>query len=198
MLRQTLLLLTAAVVIALGFSAATASECGKASWYDKSAGAHGGLAAAHPSLPFGTLVVVENLDNGRRASMTIKDRRAFYRGQDHRCTREAAEKLDFIEAGIARVRISSGGRRVSEVLPIKTGPSSHYDLGSRRSRYPQAMVSAFLLATILAVLPTARGDLEDRASETLYIAVQRTVSFGNSSDQVTVEHIDPTRHTLQS
>ena len=111
MLRLSAMLLTigtAAVLTSSGLSAKSAAECGKASWYDELAGAHGGLAAAHPSLPFGTRVLVENLDNGRTATLVINDRGPFTGGRVIDVTREAAEQLDFVEAGIARVRISSG------------------------------------------------------------------------------------------
>ena len=36
------------------------------------------LSAAHPSLPFGTRVVVTNLANGRKLTLTINDRGPFY------------------------------------------------------------------------------------------------------------------------
>lgn len=84
-------------------------ECGEASWYDVSAGASGGLAAAHPSLPFGTQVVVENLTNGRSTTVKINDRGPFTGGRIIDVTREAAEQLGFVKQGVARVRISLAG-----------------------------------------------------------------------------------------
>ena len=94
-------LAVAAVTLAYGpaMSAAMSApkpECGKASWYDKSAGAGEGMSAAHPSLPFGTKVVVENLDNGRTATVEINDRGPFTGGRIIDVSRAAAEQLDFV------------------------------------------------------------------------------------------------------
>jgi hypothetical protein len=59
-------------------------QIGRASWYDfKSRTASGeqmnptAMTAAHPSLPFGTQVVVENLSNGRSVVVRINDRGPF-------------------------------------------------------------------------------------------------------------------------
>jgi peptidoglycan lytic transglycosylase len=104
----------AAVIMAYGpaMSAAKSApkpECGEASWYDKSAGAGPGMSAAHPSLPFGTKVVVENLDNGRTATLEINDRGPFTGGRVIDVSRAAAEQLDFVNAGVAQVRITTPG-----------------------------------------------------------------------------------------
>ncbi len=108
-------------------------QCGAASWYDESAGtqsADGGrvdpsaLAAAHRSLPFGTRVRVENLGNGRAATLIIKDRGPFVRGRIIDVTRAAAEALAFIDSGITRVRISTlePGVALAEVAAIDKCP----------------------------------------------------------------------------
>ena len=108
-------------------------QCGAASWYDESAGtqsADGGrvdpsaLAAAHRSLPFGTRVRVENLGNGRAATVIIKDRGPFVRGRIIDVTRATAEALAFIDSGITRVRISTlePGVALAEVAAIDKCP----------------------------------------------------------------------------
>jgi rare lipoprotein A len=67
------------------------------------------LVAAHPQYPFGTLVRVTNLRNGRRVTVTIVDRgpvrRARASGVIIDLSRAAAEELDFIEMGRTRVRL---------------------------------------------------------------------------------------------
>ena len=47
-------------------------QVGEASWYGFAPG--DGLTAAHPWLPFGTVVTVENLENGRAVQVVINDR----------------------------------------------------------------------------------------------------------------------------
>jgi rare lipoprotein A len=63
------------------------------------------LVAAHPSLPFGTRLRVENLRNGRTVEVTVIDRGPFARGRILDLSRRAAEELDFIRQGHTRVRI---------------------------------------------------------------------------------------------
>ena len=89
-------------------------ECGDASWYDQDGTktAAGGqvdadtLTAAHPSLPLGTKVRVENLDNGRSAILEIDDRGPFTQGRIIDVSRAAAEKLDFVRDGVTSVRVT--------------------------------------------------------------------------------------------
>jgi rare lipoprotein A len=101
---------------AAAFPAAAMVQCGTASWYDERAGkqaADGGvvnpsaLAAAHPSLTFGTKVRVENLRNGRETTVVINDRGPFTGGRVIDLTRAAAEQLGFVDGGVTRVRIST-------------------------------------------------------------------------------------------
>lgn len=61
------------------------------------------MTAAHPDLPFGTLVRVSNPANGRTAVLRINDRGPFVRGRIIDVSRAAAERLGFKQAGLARV-----------------------------------------------------------------------------------------------
>lgn len=63
------------------------------------------LTAAHPSLPFGTRVRVTNLSNGRSVVVRISDRGPFTRGRMIDVSYAAAQQLDFINRGVARVRM---------------------------------------------------------------------------------------------
>jgi rare lipoprotein A len=92
-----------------------AAECGRASWYElRSKTASGeradpeSFAAAHRTLPFGTLVRVENLSNNRAVLVRINDRGPFVRGRIIDVTRAAARALGMVNAGSARVRIVAG------------------------------------------------------------------------------------------
>jgi len=91
-------------------------QCGMASWYGTEAGtrrADGGsvdasaLTAAHRSLPFGTKVKVENLENGREATVEINDRGPFTRTRVIDVSKGTAKELDFVGDGVARVRITT-------------------------------------------------------------------------------------------
>jgi peptidoglycan lytic transglycosylase len=63
------------------------------------------MTAAHPSLPFGTQVVVTNLENGRSAVVRINDRGPFVHGRVIDVSRKAASQLGFLGQGVARVGV---------------------------------------------------------------------------------------------
>ena len=86
---------------------AASSELGLASYYQNPH--YSGLIAAHKTLPFGSLVKVVNIDNGRSAMLKIVDRGPFIRGRIIDVSPFAADLLGFRKAGVARVRIETSG-----------------------------------------------------------------------------------------
>jgi rare lipoprotein A len=82
---------------------AKADEYGLATYYRNPS--HGGLIAAHPTLPFGSHVRVTNLDNGRNTVVTIVDRGPFARGRIIDVSTVAADVLGMRQAGVAHVRV---------------------------------------------------------------------------------------------
>ena len=63
------------------------------------------FTAAHLTLPFGTEVVVTNLENGRRVKVKITDRGPFVEGRIIDLSFAAAQEIDMLRAGVARVRL---------------------------------------------------------------------------------------------
>ena len=63
------------------------------------------LTAAHPSLPFGTLVEVRNLDNGRKVVVRINDRGPSVAGRIIDVSHAAAVELGMIDRGVAEVAL---------------------------------------------------------------------------------------------
>jgi len=90
-------------------------ETGIASWYgDKFHGrktANGevydmlAMTAAHKTLPFGTLVLVTNLTDGRQVVVRINDRGPFIEGRIIDLSKAAAVHIGLDRTGIAQVRI---------------------------------------------------------------------------------------------
>jgi rare lipoprotein A len=90
-------------------------ETGKASYYgDKFIGrttASGQVfsqrkrTAAHPSLPFGTRVLVINSSNGKNVKVRINDRGPFVPGRIIDLSKKAARKLHMIETGVIEVKL---------------------------------------------------------------------------------------------
>jgi rare lipoprotein A len=69
--------------------------------YDRNA-----LTAAHPNLPFGTMLRVTNLTNHRTVTVRINDRGPFAKGRIIDLSYAAAKRLRMLRAGLARVRIT--------------------------------------------------------------------------------------------
>lgn len=92
------------------------SEAGRASWYGP--GFHGRPTAsgerydqhaatcAHRSLPFGTIVHIRNLDNGRSAVCRVTDRGPYIAGRIIDVSRSVARQLGMIRSGTAIVAIT--------------------------------------------------------------------------------------------
>lgn len=93
------------------------SQKGIASWYGKKF--HGrktsngetynmyAETAAHKTLPFGTVVRVENLDNGKETVVRINDRGPFVSGRIIDLSYKAGKKVGIDITGTARVRITA-------------------------------------------------------------------------------------------
>ncbi|MGO8799124.1 MAG: septal ring lytic transglycosylase RlpA family protein [Roseiarcus sp.] len=82
---------------------ARADWIGQASYYSNPR--HGGLIAAHRTLPFGTRLLVTNLGNGRTVTVVVVDRGPFIRNRIIDVSTGAADALGFRNAGLARVKI---------------------------------------------------------------------------------------------
>lgn len=90
-------------------------QTGKASWYGKAF--HGRrtasgerfdmnkLTAAHPTLPIPSYVKVTNTANGKSVVVRINDRGPFHGGRVIDLSKAAAQKLGFIQQGVATVKI---------------------------------------------------------------------------------------------
>ncbi|MDR0583244.1 MAG: septal ring lytic transglycosylase RlpA family protein [Treponema sp.] len=83
------------------------------------------LTAAHPSLPFGTMLTVTNLHNNKKVTVKVNDRGPFVSARIIDVSRAAAEQLDMIKTGTAPVLIESLERIVLS-SPEKTTVADQY------------------------------------------------------------------------
>lgn len=67
------------------------------------------MTAAHKTLPFGTMVLVKNLENNRTVVVRINDRGPFCRDRIIDLSRRAAREIGMIRNGTAAVEISALG-----------------------------------------------------------------------------------------
>jgi rare lipoprotein A len=63
------------------------------------------LTAAHKSLPFGTKVIVTNINNGKTVMVSINDRGPYVKGRIIDLTQAAFSKIESIDKGLAEVKI---------------------------------------------------------------------------------------------
>ncbi|WP_299947660.1 septal ring lytic transglycosylase RlpA family protein [uncultured Microbulbifer sp.] len=92
-------------------------ERGRASWYGTKF--HGrntangeiynmyAISAAHKTLPLPSYAKVTNLDNGRSIIVRVNDRGPFVQGRIIDLSYTAAQKLGYVEQGVARVEVES-------------------------------------------------------------------------------------------
>ena len=114
-MKSNILILISLVLIAFSSCAPKITKTGKASYYaDKFNGrrtANGEIfrqrkkTAASKTLPFGTIVKVKNLSNGKTVKVRINDRGPFVQGRFIDLSKKAAKKIDMIRAGVQPVEI---------------------------------------------------------------------------------------------
>lgn len=63
------------------------------------------FTAAHRTLPFGTIVEIENLQNDRTVQVRINDRGPFKSGRVIDVSRAAAEALGMVRSGVVDVKV---------------------------------------------------------------------------------------------
>ncbi len=92
------------------------SQIVKASWYSE--GHHSRMAngrlfdpsdehiAAHRTLPFGTVLLVTNIENGKELGVVIEDRGPYIKGRSLDISRAGAKRLGFLKKGVVRVRVT--------------------------------------------------------------------------------------------
>lgn len=63
------------------------------------------LTAAHKSLPFGTLLQITNLRNGKSTIVRINDRGPYVEGRDLDLSKGTAKSLGILHKGVVRVKV---------------------------------------------------------------------------------------------
>lgn len=128
---------------------AAQTQSGKASFYaDKFEGRstasgekykHNKLTGAHKTLPFGTKVKVTNIANNQSVEVVINDRGPYVDGRIIDLSRSAAEKLGFINIGLADVKLevvdAGDGKGKTQPVPIdrvSVDEKEFYDLSISR------------------------------------------------------------------
>jgi rare lipoprotein A len=150
-------------------SAAGYVEQGIASWYGPDF--HGGrtstgetydmnaMTGAHPTLPLPTWVRVTNLENGRSVVVRLNDRGPFARGRIIDLSRAAAEALDMVRAGTARVEVQSlaAGDAAPAAPAAAAGAAYYAQAGAFGSRENAEALAARLRAAGIEGVSVVEG-----------------------------------------
>lgn len=166
-IARTLLLLASAAAMLFAGACATGRhrqppgpgsiERGVASWYgprfhgrQTANGEHYDmhrLTAAHKKLPFGTVVEVTNLDNGRRVEVRINDRGPFVKRRILDLSQAAADAIGMLGAGTAKVemrilRAPPPPRYTVQVGAFEDAGRARALAEELRERYPETVVTS--------------------------------------------------------
>lgn len=102
---------------------------------------HSKFTAAHKTLPFGTMIKVTNLENGKMVTVRVNDRGPFIKGRIIDLSKLAAKELDFIKLGITKVKITAvnninegkkayrDNRKLNDQLAVAI--SGYYDISGK-------------------------------------------------------------------
>src|SRR6185503_7841841 len=123
-------------------------ETGIASWYGPTFYGHNtangelydgnALTAAHKTLPMPVNVRVTNLENGKSLVVRVNDRGPYARGRIIDLSRRAAELLDVVQTGTARVRVTYLGR--SDMNGAPPPPETPPEIANALPAAPSAKV----------------------------------------------------------
>ncbi len=114
------------------------------------------MTAAHPSLPFGTYVMVTNLDNEKTAVVRINDRGPFVKGRIIDLSYAAARVLGIVGPGTARVRlevlkgyhgVTAGSHFFVQVGAFAVQENAYMLRQRLESRYPGVVVATYRTPT---------------------------------------------------
>jgi peptidoglycan lytic transglycosylase len=157
-------------------------ERGIASWYGSKFHGHRTSSgepydmhlatAAHRTLPLPTFAEVTNLDNGRRVIVKINDRGPFVANRIIDLSYRAAQELDMIRNGTARVEVRALGAPAGAVAPATTTASTA----------PEPSGSTF------SIISSAQADVPrpgDRPLRQLYVQVGAFANHDNAASLVT-------------
>ncbi|HKB96204.1 MAG TPA: septal ring lytic transglycosylase RlpA family protein [Rhizomicrobium sp.] len=114
------------------------------------------LTAAHKTLPMPVNVRVTNLDNGKSLIVRVNDRGPYARGRIIDLSKRAAELLDVVQTGTARVRVTYLAR--ADVNGGAPPPETPPAIASALPAAPSAKVDTAALGVVpgAAVAPPAR------------------------------------------
>lgn len=88
------------------------------------------FTAAHKSLPFNSILKVTNISNGKSVTVRVNDRGPFVAGREIDLSKAAAQKLDMIGSGTAKVSIEILQRGAETAISTATAKKAGESAGA--------------------------------------------------------------------
>jgi rare lipoprotein A len=133
------------------------------------------LTAAHRTLPFGTILEVENYENGKKVTVRVNDRGPFVDTQVLDITKKAAEELGFSKTGTAYARITLVKLGDNQVVDEVRNPISN------TNQIPAALASSVSSASSSAVSNTVSSGGTNAAAVSSNVSSSSAVAGTNFS-----------------
>lgn len=179
-------------------------ELGVASWYGKDfhgrATSNGerynmhDITAAHKLLPMHTMLLVENLDNGKEIIVRVNDRGPFIQGRIIDLSYGAAKKIALVHSGTARVKItalgelkrnSSGKRSFKAHADLRSG-EYYVQIGAFTQKYNGIKLQEkFLDSGHQAVI--RKANVNGKLFYRVQVFVGRTLNSARRSEQALID-----------
>jgi rare lipoprotein A len=182
----------------------TEPETGLASWYGHPyhgrASASGEIydmekmTAAHRTLAFGTLVHVENLDNGMSTEVRINDRGPFVEGRIIDLSHAAAVAIGMIGPGVAHVKLTINGLPAAPeppVFAVQTGAFANRENADRLLAHMAARYGSAALRFRAGTPPLWRLLVGKEPSTSAAETIARQIREEQSIPEAFVVRLDP-------
>jgi rare lipoprotein A (peptidoglycan hydrolase) len=115
------------------------------------------LICAHRTLPFGTIVLVENLSNGLSALLKVVDRGPFIHGRIIDVSLRAAREIGLLKMGIAEVRVQIA----KDIL---------------KTNHVGQIRSSLFAGKEIPLLPLLNGTASDIATKSSYVSPLKNIA----------------------
>lgn len=189
----------------------TEPETGLASWYGHPyhgrASASGEIydmeqmTAAHRTLPFGTIVRVEDLDNGMSTEVRINDRGPFIDGRIIDLSHAAAGAIQMVGPGVAHVRlliVSGPARPEPPVFAVQVSAFANRDNADRMQARMTERYGAAALRLKAGTPPLWRVLVGHAPTTDAAEDLARQIRTEQSVPEAFVVQLDPPLKTLRS
>jgi len=145
------------------------------------------LTAAHRIFPFGSVIIVENLENGRKATLTINDRGPYAANRVLDVSKAAADALGFLNKGTVYARITLlklGNNKTSDIVQEPQAASSSSSAPVLPSTPGKAAPAPLALPVLPLPAPVLSPSAPSNGSHNYQVVITTNIMQVFSTNQV--------------